>query len=66
MAKKSFTVKIPFERSTPGTHLYSFKNDRARGQDAVVKNVYITQDGFEPGIKTPSEVDVTITYDDGK
>jgi len=59
--KQTFNVKMRAARSTPGTFLYEAENK----MDAQVKNVYIQRTAFADPTP-PSELTVTISYDDGK
>ena len=64
MAKQSFSVPMVFENKTAGgQHRFFVPQDKKEG--AGMTNAYITKNAFPPGVN-PTEIEVTVTYDDGK
>lgn len=54
--KKQTDIVVPMvlDRSTPGTHLYKSPQQSS----AVVKNIYISKEGFDG--PAPREIEVTV------
>ena len=62
--KKSFSVNMRPDRTTPGTYLYAVPGDKRAS--AEVKNIYIGKTAFADVSAPPGEITVTVTYEDGK